>query len=366
MQKNISRQFITIIFCIIAACAHRLDPYILSHLSHIQTLEKQDHAFCVDLKLDYDKTDNLKSALYWRCRLSMAKFRLYPNPHDEAMQRHNLEINDLLTKISLRLAQTPESVLMHQNKMMDERDHNQCLVMGFTLETQDQTKVDDYFACRKALLTERQLVPPYGNKQYLKYPNSSYNIGFVIDRRIDAEIARYNAAKEKYPTCVKYHLKGLDFKKCTASQDASRQCFSEIERKRFKKEGEEKIICQKEAYMRFPDEFLKDEDARKKEIARLKLNSDYYNKNSFAAIGVDDTQFDSDEERVVKEKAEAKKSRKDINSKQGLYSKYELTRLRQKYIFTCQKEADTKVEDYVDGLNRTCEEMAKFRALADE
>jgi len=364
MQKIIIL-IIAALFCITTACDHSKDPYILSHLTQIQTFEMQDHRLCVSLKLNFDKRDNFKSEIYWRCRLSFAKYRLYTDTSRPEYARHNLEISDLITKISLKLANTPESILIRENKKMDDRQHNQCLVMGFVIDTEDQTKIDDYFACRKALIEDQQLVPPFGNNEYLKYPNSSYNLGFAIDRRIDDRIKRYKAAKEKYPTCVQFHLNSADFKNCTIAQDNSRQCFSEVDKKKFKREGEEKIICQKQSYIRFPGELLKEEDLAKQDIERMKANSDYYNQQNFASIGIGDfSQFDGSAAKTNKNKPE-KKPAKDINSKAGLYSKFELTRLRQKYIFSCQAEADVRVTQYAEDLKKSCGEMAKFEIVGE-
>ena len=357
---------IALIFSVAVACSRGQDPYILSHLSQIQVLEKQDHKFCVSLKLSFDKGDNLKSGIYWRCRLSLAKYKLYTDQRAPNYAKHNLEISDLITKISLKLSNTPESILIRENKKMDDRQHKQCLIMGFVFDTEDQAKIDDYFACRKALIEDQQLVPPFGNTEYLKYPNRSYNLGFVIDRRIDEEIKRYNSEKKNYPTCIKFHFSSANFKNCVAAQNRSRQCFTEIDKKKFRREGEEKIVCQKQAYLRFPDEFLKEEDRNKRDIERMKNNSDYYNKQNFASIGIGDlSQFESKSDKKTEEVTN-KKSDKNINSKEGLYSKFELTKLRQKYIFSCQQEADGRVIDYVEGLKKDCGKMIEFEVIGEE
>ncbi len=366
MQKKSLKNLFAAIFFISVSCAGVKDPHILSHLKNVQVFERQDHKFCDSLKLNFDKSDNLKSGLYWRCRLSLAKYRLYTDSRLPEQAKHNLEISDLVTKISLKLSETPESMLLRENKKIDSRQHRQCLVMGFEIETEDQTKIDDYFACRKALIEDQRLVPPFGNIDYLKHSNRFYDLGFVIDQRVDVEISRYNEAKKNYPTCIKFNLKNINFKNCVAAQDRSRQCFAEIDKKKFKKEAEEKITCQKQSYIEFPDNFLKEDDLVKADISRMKASSDYYNQRSFASLGIDGTQFDADKKRVQEDELERqKKAEQNINSKDGLYSKFELTKLRQKYIFSCQKEANTRIERYSDDLKISCEDQAKFELVGE-
>ena len=365
MQKNISKKFFAIVFAISFACSQVKDPYVLSNLPNIQILEKQDHQFCDSLKLNFDERDNLASKFYWHCRLSLTKYRLYPRAVTPQEQKFNLEISDLITKISLKVSSAKESILLHQNKKMDSHDHKQCLVMGFVFDTEDQTKIDDYFSCRRSLIDERQLVPPFGKSEYLQYPNSSYNLGFAIDQRIDKRLQIYKEAKEKYPNCVKFNLLSANFKRCTEAQEKSWQCLREIDRKKFKKDGEEKTACQRESYLRFSDELLSAEDRRQKEIEQRNITSDFYNKQSFAALGITAEQFDSDEKRVKKEEEERQKKLQNINSKNGLYNRYELTKLRQKYIFSCQKNIEEKVESFAQDLKKYCEGLVEFEVMGE-
>ena len=367
MQKKLLQKsfLIFLALCGISSCASKKDPYILSHLQNIQNYEKQDHQFCTSLNLDFNKVDNEKSRLYWRCRLSFAKYKIRTDTSISANVKYNLEISDLIAKISLKIAETPEAVLLQEGRKMDNRQHKQCLAMGFNSDTLDQIKVDDYFACRKFLIAEQQLLPPYGNKEYLKYPNRSYNIGFVIDNKIDQEIKRYNEAKEKYPTCMKYYLEKENFKGCTLAQDNSKQCFSEVDLKKFRKESEEKVICQKKAYIQYPNSFLKENEQEAEDIARNKANSDFLNKNDLTSLQIKGIlTFDADLIRAKKER-DKKKVKKDINSKDGLYRKYELTQLRQKYVLECQKESDVGLMVFVSDLREKCKDLANFTPISE-
>ncbi len=370
MQKKFVTKILILVFCLGFSCTHEkkpdVNPHILSNIPHIKAFEEQDHNFCSDLKINFDKSIDLQSSLYWRCRLSLAKQRIRTDNAPDS-KNLNLEISDLVTKISLKLADTPESILINENNKMDDRDHQKCLKMGYQIYTEDQAKIDDYFACRRALILDYKLIPPFGNLQYLEYPNHSYNVGFVVDRYLEKSSERLNAAKEQYPTCIKFHLDSNNYKNCTAAQDRSRQCFSEISKKKFLKEMEEKVLCQKMAYVKFPNSMLKEDDQKKADIERITNNSDFYNNNSFSAIGVEGKDFASlaknkkDEEENKKTEEELiNKKNKEINSKAKLYEKFELTRLRQKYIFLCQKEADSKILKYIYELEDSCNQQADF------
>jgi hypothetical protein len=370
MKKEITKAILALAFLLASSCQKPVEPYyILSQIQDIKYLEKQDHQLCVSLKLNIDGKENFKSAYYWRCRLSFAKYRLATGQLTPMQSKRNLEISDLITKISLKISETSESFLTRETKKIDNLHHNQCLNLGFSFETEDQSKIDEYFFCRKALIEEQQ-VPPFGNQDYKNYPNHEYNLSFAVDQRLEDSIKLYREKQDQYPTCVKYNIHSINFTRCVQGEDKSRLCASEIDRKRFKKEWEEKIICQKQAYTRFSDDLLKKNDDELADNSRKTKNSDFYNKNSFAAIGVDGTLFASQEQmdEINKQKDEEKKKSeaKKTNSKAELYNKFELTKLRQKHIFACQKNSNKKIDKFADELKKSCEDLKKFEVLGEE
>jgi hypothetical protein len=102
------------------------------------------------------------------------------------------------------------------------------------------------------------------------------------------------------------------------------------------------------------------EDASKSEFERKNSTSDYYNKQSLAAIGTSEEKFYSGK-KIVKSDEEKKREREnEINSKHGLYNKFELTKLRQKFISNCIDNSDEALETYVRDLTVSCNELAKF------
>jgi hypothetical protein len=366
MPKNFLQLFLALNFLLIFSCQKpkpiTIEPFILSSLPNIQAIERQDNNFCSSLNISFNKDDQVKNMLYWRCRLTMAKNHLSTDKLSPQADQNNLEISNLIAKISLKISQDPQSILLHENQKMNNRQHKKCLELGYQNEVNDQTKIDDYFLCRKALIDEQQESLSFGS-DYSKYPNNSYNIGFVIDEYIDAENSKYRQKKAQYPACVKFNLYGSNFQNCVAAQDNSRQCFTKIEKQKFKKEWEEKIFCQKQSYVNFPNEFLKENETKKAELEKVNNNSDFYNKYSFSALGLNVNQFGGKAEEADLPQEDLMKK---INSKNHLYSKFELTRLRKQYISACQKEADLRIEKYVSELEKSCVDLTKFEIIGEE
>ena len=369
MPKKFLKNFLFLLLCLDFGCQNQnvrpREIYMLSDYPEIQSLEAKDHKFCHSLDLDSGSSNkNFRGDLYWRCRLSMAKYKLKPHVSLPQDVLFNSRINELITKITLSLSGTGESVFAKENKKLDKRHHEQCVSLGFEFNLIDRQKTDDYLLCRKRLMDNEQLDPPYGNEEYLKYPNRAYDLPFIIDSRIDDENKKRLETQRDYPTCINFLNKEDEFKECTQAQDQSRQCLAEIDSKRFKKESEQKTQCQRQAYIRFPESLLKDHDRRQKDLETTKTNADVYNQNNFSALGIaDDVGLFESEENKARRKAETEAQRKlekNINSKTDLYTRYDLTRLRQKYIIACQQNSNSDLVKYVEDLKKNCDEIAKY------
>ncbi len=335
--------------------------YILSTIPKIRSLEKVDHDFCNSLNINYGNKNSKQSQKYWRCRLSAAKFRFKTEISTPEDQNHNQSINDLASKISAKLALSPESLLENASIEIENIEHRQCLKMGFDLSTDNQVKVDEYFACRKILIEERFAIPPFRKADYLKYKHGKYNTSFAIDQAIDKKIEQFKKAQEQYPECVKYKIASEEFKNCTIAYDNMDKCLLGINKKKFHKEVENKITCQRQAFLRFPNEMSKDVEDNESRLKKINSRSDYYNKNDFIALGIGDiSQFNSETEQKDKEiqnsDSQQIESTKQglINSNKNLYARFELTKLREHYINICQKNTDSKIKKYQQSLKDRC------------
>jgi len=341
------------------------NPFLLSPSYNIQILELQDHQFCSSLKIDYDQTLLLQNRLYWGCRLSITKRHIVRSRSPNAIT-HNSQLNNLINQIDIKLINLPESIIYHSNIQVDEAQHKKCLELGYEVATQDNAKIDDYFGCRSTLIEEYKLLPPYRDAKYMKYPNKSYNLNFAINSQIEKKIAEYNKQKEEYPSCVKHNIYNPNFKLCTKAEDSSRKCYKEIKKSRYQKELKEKLNCQRRSYVHFSNNMIKLDDEESDSTKKTNKKSDYYNNNNFAALGIDVESFRSkEEEKLVEDETENIKDPLSINNDNELYTKFEITKLRERYIIKCQKDVDKSIEIFVKEEEFKCEELKKFKRIGE-
>lgn len=376
------------IFIFFAACGSRF--FINSSNSEIQKIEREDHQFCVSLGLDFDE-DALKTEIYWRCKLALAKSRIKSDDITPEAIRLNIAIQKLIADITTNYNNSYEKWGDSRNSLFDNNDHQTCITQGHSFDSLEQIAVEDYFICRKRLLNDQQIIPPYHKTEYFKRSQDSYNIGFAINQKTDRDIANFEAIKAKYPKCVKLDFKGEDFKICKSDYDQQRQCFKKITNLKFKRELQEKTACQKKAYVRFPDSMLKKDDKKMEEIASANRRADLSNSSNFFSIGLNEEQIakfkgedtttatkDVPEKEAFPKKDIDKKIAdtknalekddeqkiaeniiEDFDSKNHLYDKIDLTKLRQRFIFSCQKALDPSLTEYGIKLQKNCDAIVE-------
>jgi hypothetical protein len=343
---------------IIFSCAGKIrQPYIISDYLDIQQLEEYDHNSCANLKLNFDKSQNIDSKLYWHCRLSFSKYHLEINPVFPRQQEFNQKISDLIAKISLKISRNQESNINREVNKIDEQDHNQCTRMGYFPDAKDQLKIEEYYLCRKNIIELNHAEPPFGNKKYAEYQNKSYNITFVIDKRIKESIKKNREKLDKYPECSNFKTYSDDFEKCVKSLDEYKICEDESNIKVLEKEVLEKTVCQKQAYVRFNDDMIKDDERVDLEIKNRNYNSDSQNKNNFESMGIKEKDFlGKTKKEKINTEVEEIKSRIENNNR-NIYTKYEISKLRRSFISSCVKIIDENLKIYKKELNQKCQKI---------
>ncbi|NBX53036.1 MAG: hypothetical protein EBT63_05250 [Proteobacteria bacterium] len=349
---------LTILLCVfMLSCANKKRPYLISNFSDINSLEEVDHQTCVKLKLNFDKNNNIDSKLYWHCRLSFSKFHLEVYPVLPRQIEFNQKISDLVTQISLIISKNQENNIVKEVNKLEEIDHKKCLKLGYDNQSKEQIKVEEYYQCRKNLIELNFAEPPFSNNQYQKYHNKSYDIAFVIDKRIKKSFDENQKKIAENPECTSFKPSSDDFKKCSDSVMNFQKCLNDSNKKITETEAKEKIICQKQAYLRFNDEMIKEEDRVDNKIKNRNLNSDRDNRNNFESFGINENDFlgKAEKEKVAQENI--KKISKIDNSTRGIYSKQEISWLRKKFIVSCMTTINSKNEIDKKNFIKDCEKL---------
>jgi len=149
-----------------------------------------------------------------------------------------------------------------------------------------------------------------------------------------------------------------------------KNCIIETNSKIIEREASEKIICQKQAYIRYNDEMIKDDERADLEIINRNKNSDKQNKQNFESNGINEKDFIGKTknenkpekkqtlEEKIKEWEEASKERNKIqNDSKNIYTKHEISRLRREFIYSCVKIIDNDLMALKKDLNKKCEQI---------
>lgn len=443
-QRNLKFNFriLVVAFLILAASCSETKtkkPYIISDLPSLQNFEEEDNKKCNIIKLAFDNPDNYGNELYWRCRLSYARFRQqnsfgdnhFQNPSRTIRAQNNLhsdrysktqkqasgqEISSLIGKISAILYDHDNSSLQLELENIDQKDHRECFDLGFNSETDNKQKIDDYFLCRKRLIERNSDYAPFGKDEYLKFITRSYNLGYVVDKSVKSSLINEVKKKGDYPECSSFSVYSADFAECTKKHDKLFICESKIVARKADIESDGSNICQRQAYERFGNEMLKNGSGLREEIVRKNYISDYQNRLNFDGLGIDESTFSkttsnqqkssslgvksggvqqnfdfqkpqSNQKYIQQKKSTLRnefsnvdieqqsrrsyapplkalvrqhillksKTEDDIfNSKNALYTRYELGLLRQKYIGSCQKLIASRMQQLEQMMHERC------------
>jgi hypothetical protein len=158
---------------------------------------------------------------------------------------------------------------------------------------------------------------------------------------------------EEYYNCQKnLDRKNLITQEKLLDSNQLQQCLEEAKSDLLKKELNQKIVCRRKIYEQFPNslcfENYNDNEEKRLYLKRVKLDADFSNLNNFTSVGINDDVFGSAEEQ--------KKQPATIKSKPktGIYSMFELNKLRYKYLSDCYKEVDRGIAKLNSDLFDQC------------
>ncbi len=357
--------------------------FIISNSVEVNKFEALDHELCTIISKDKEIKNLKNQTSYWKCRISTTKSRIdnynLKKNHSKAEIEIIEDLKKLIEKIFQKLIKISDEFIIEKNQRINKIHNDQCHEM-LGIKNKDMTPViyESYLNCRKSLLKSYESLPAFGKLSYLKYPNKSYNLINIVKRNIDEDILNQKIQNQEYQECNKFNIKSTNFKTCAETSKKSKQCFSEIVKKRFLQEVKLKAICHQQAYSRFPYELLKEsvkfnvKDEQKNKL----LFADDKNKSSFYSLGLDKKDIDkfqakTNEKNIDDNKTEQedKKNKSSIfkkdeelivaNSGKNLYSKAELVSIQQKYIEECINNQELELLKFNQKLEEDCEKINK-------
>ncbi len=315
----------------------------------LRQIENEDIVLCNSLKINFNNNETfLKNDIFWRCRINLAQERIIEKVEKNEEIHHNILINNIIKNLQKNLQKNYEENGNDKNILFDENDHLYCSIMGFNFISKNQAKIEDYLSCRRRIIGALKAIPPYENKIYFSNQNNELKKPQKIDEKIAKE------AKTKFNFCSEFYLNENDFNDCARDYIWHRQCIAKIEPARILHILQEKITCQKKAYLAFGDDLLKENNQLKEEIEKFNNQVDYSEKNTLASLGFGPEAIDKFQFKDKKNEKKNKKTEKNINNKKNLYNKVELAKLRQRFIILCDQESDPKTATFVETLSKNC------------
>lgn len=357
-----------IIFCnlilisfLLVSCSEFRRVFRMSYNERMQEVSANHHEFCISRGLDFGKDDLLKNELYWRCRVILAQNRLKLHSFDiKNLDRTKID-REYVYKMKTKFHLAYEQSNQFRNNILNDLDHNKCVEQGYDLNSLDKVEVEKYFACRRRRAAELQLIPPYNKISYYDRPFDSYSHLFGLNKKLDEGIKEAEQVREKYPHCVRlFDIVSDEFQACKSDYDSHVQCLKNIESTKKIIAFEDRETCQKLSYVRFPDSLIKYDNQTKTEIKNRNDRADINYKNSLLSLGLTEEDIekfhfvDKDEEKNKKEKNKTKNDAKNFNSKNELYSRVEVAKLRQKFISYCLDDSTQRLDASVNDMTGQC------------
>ena len=162
---------------------------------------------------------------------------------------------------------------------------------------------------------------------------------------------------EANPQCSNFKPRTPEFAKCLDDFKKYNQCLIDNNLEVRKQESNQKIICQKQAYIRFSDEMIIESERVDNAISIRNQNSDRDNRYSFGSMGIDEDDFLAKNLKEEKKKEIIKKLSDIQNHKNNIYSKQEISRLRRSFISNCVKIINKDLDEMRLNLNKNCDKI---------
>ena len=162
-----------------------------------------------------------------------------------------------------------------------------------------------------------------------------------------------NSLLGRYPLCTGLNIKSADFKKCTLKQDEVMDCIANIEKLLPRKILENKIYCEKQAYIQFPD--IDDNSYSKEKELEYEEKKKEYNLTLQFLSG--NTLELSNARKKRSEYLEKEVTERNKKAQERIYSKTEILELREQFFLKCNRSSNIKNIEFIEERKIYCQNI---------
>ncbi|MDA9231315.1 hypothetical protein N9O56_01960 [Rickettsiales bacterium] len=340
------------------------ESYLMSIKSNLRMVERKDHQSCISKGVELEEWGDVATELYWRCRYILSQDRFINNATSVPDIRNNSMVKKISSKILSNLQRARQAVLSKIEEDIEVFDHSKCISRGFDLDSDDQNINNGYYQCRKKLIYERQPPAPAITNSYEASMNNNQkqfnqylqNIKSNALPNGSINLALNNVGK--YPNCRNVNVNSMLFWDCVDAQEDSKLCLSHIDDVTAKKQLGDKVYCQKQAEVQFPDNYMIAKNKSAKEIERnmRKKQLDIARKEQEVnRKQINQTMQFFESGNVSKDIAIAANNVKQSQSaKDELLNKVQILQLREEFINKCNNMMDQKLPNYIKEQTEKC------------
>jgi len=155
---------------------------------------------------------------------------------------------------------------------------------------------------------------------------------------------------KEYPTCIGLNTQSRDFTRCVDSQKKAQKCLNNMNISIAKKQLEDKIYCQQQAFIQFPDNYSVAEHKSSREIEKEIEYQEELQRNKtldFLENGVP----------IQVDKVELKRAETPEEVEDRLYNKIKLLRLREQFIARCNNVLQKKLPIFIENTTNNCRNL---------
>ncbi len=360
---NLKIIFIIFLNIILNSCKPS-DAYLMKIQSHMRTIERADHQTCISQGIDFGEWNDVSTELYWRCRYNLAQDKIIQDATTASDIRNNAMVKKISKKILKNLKRSRQAILSSIESDIEVFDHSKCLSRGYSLDTNDQSKNQQYYECRKKLIYERVSPAPTVTNSYeaSNLPDQEFEQYLEAAKQNRVSKGEVNFASNmvnKYPRCRKVNVKSKFFRQCFEAQDRSIACLDKLVTVKAKKQLDDKIYCQQQSFIQFPDNYSITKNKSAKEIERiLQEQREAYVKKleEEKEASINRTLQFFEEGHVSQDSLfrDNKNISDEQQKKEELYKKIQILGLREEFITKCNELTEQKLPDYIEEKTKEC------------